>query len=237
MSFVNIETKEDSAEKLAQAAGKPTKNFLFAPEFNLLKNKVNEFYTLWTNSQVTLANQTENEAAATATDLATINNTKATTPRGLRWFWNSLRAIAWSWSGKQSFFGGVNMGSLTASRWLRLNGDKDIESFDGQALLDGKVDKADLVITSGTNITTDANWSGRLLKINNGSSDISITVNHAITFAGVKEGSGNIQFVSGSVTVTPVDGLSLLSGNIGSTFGVSKRESTSNAINLFITNR
>jgi len=141
MSYINIETKEDSAAKLAEAAGKPTKNFLFAAEFNLFKNKVNDFYTLFQNSSTPIATQAENETAATATDLSTINNTKATTPRGLRWFWNALRAVAWSWSGKQSFFGGINMGGLTANRWLRLNGDKDIESFDGQSLLDGKLDK------------------------------------------------------------------------------------------------
>jgi hypothetical protein len=37
---MSIETKEDSPEKLEYAAGKPTKYFLFAAEFNLLVKTV-----------------------------------------------------------------------------------------------------------------------------------------------------------------------------------------------------
>ena len=37
----NIETKEDSAAKLAEAAGKPTKFYLFAGEFNSIKTYLN----------------------------------------------------------------------------------------------------------------------------------------------------------------------------------------------------
>lgn len=40
--MLNIETKVDSAEKLAAVAGKPTENFLFAEEFNKIVAKVNE---------------------------------------------------------------------------------------------------------------------------------------------------------------------------------------------------
>ncbi len=39
MNFQNIETKQDSAAKLAQAAGKPTANYLFAPEFNEINER------------------------------------------------------------------------------------------------------------------------------------------------------------------------------------------------------
>jgi hypothetical protein len=39
--YLNIQTKEDSAEKLAAAAGKPTKNFLFAQELNTVVNSIN----------------------------------------------------------------------------------------------------------------------------------------------------------------------------------------------------
>ena len=41
MPFINIEQKEDSVAKLAQVAGKPTKHYLFAPEFNEVINKIN----------------------------------------------------------------------------------------------------------------------------------------------------------------------------------------------------
>ena len=266
MNLNEIQAKEDSLEKLQEVQGRPTKYFIFAGEFNAiltaLKNvfngrqnslshdgtgtkyptvdAVNEaLANIETGSGLEIASQAENESAASSSDLnlPNVTNTKASSPRGLRWFWNTVRSINWDWSGRPNFWASIRFGGLTAGHWLRLNANKDVEGFDGQALMDAKSDKADLVITSGTNITTDANWSGRLLKINNGSSNITITVNHAITFAGTKEGTGNIQFVSGSITVTPVDGLLLLSGNIGSTFGVSKRESVSNAVNLFITNR
>lgn len=40
--MIEIEQKEDSAEKLAAIAGKPTKYFLFAPEFNAVVEKCNE---------------------------------------------------------------------------------------------------------------------------------------------------------------------------------------------------
>jgi hypothetical protein len=40
--MLNIETKVDSAEKLAAVAGKPTENFLFAEELNKIVAKVNE---------------------------------------------------------------------------------------------------------------------------------------------------------------------------------------------------
>jgi hypothetical protein len=102
---------------------------------------------------------------------------------------------------------------------------------------ESKVDKADLIITTSTNITTDASWQGRLIKINNGENNITVTVNHIITCAGSKEGTGNISFVNGSVTRVGVDGLTLMSGNIGSTFGMTKRESATNTVNLYITNR
>lgn len=39
--YLNIQTKEDSAEKLAAVAGQPTKNYLFAPEFNTVVNSIN----------------------------------------------------------------------------------------------------------------------------------------------------------------------------------------------------
>lgn len=45
--MLNIEPKEDSAEKLAAIAGKPTKHYLYAPEFNQLVVAIN---TLATNA-------------------------------------------------------------------------------------------------------------------------------------------------------------------------------------------
>ena len=39
MNYTPIETKQDSAAKLAQAAGKPTANYLFAPEFNEINER------------------------------------------------------------------------------------------------------------------------------------------------------------------------------------------------------
>ena len=41
MAYLDIEEKEDSIEKLAAVEGKPTKHYLFAPEFNLVKNSIN----------------------------------------------------------------------------------------------------------------------------------------------------------------------------------------------------
>lgn len=38
---INIENKEDSAEKLAAVNGKPTKNYLFAPELNTIVRQAN----------------------------------------------------------------------------------------------------------------------------------------------------------------------------------------------------
>lgn len=144
--------------------------------------------------QIDFATQAENEQAATATDIATINNTKATTPRGLRWLWNALRAIAWSWSGKQSFFGGVNMGSLTASRWLRLNVDKDIESFDGQALLDGKVDKIYLPLPLTGNILASTLEQNRIYVVTLGGADRTITIDVPTNILFIIKGSNTLHF-------------------------------------------
>ncbi|MBF6607131.1 MAG: hypothetical protein ITG00_00135 [Flavobacterium sp.] len=42
MSFIDIETKEDSPEKIENVAGQPTKHYIFANEFNLMRDKINE---------------------------------------------------------------------------------------------------------------------------------------------------------------------------------------------------
>ncbi|MGV9003944.1 hypothetical protein [Flavobacterium sp.] len=44
MAFINIETKEDTAAKIAAVSGKPTKNYLFAAEINIVRNRIE---TLW----------------------------------------------------------------------------------------------------------------------------------------------------------------------------------------------
>ena len=44
MNYTPIETKQDSAAKLAQAAGKPTANYLFAPEFNEINERTIQAY-------------------------------------------------------------------------------------------------------------------------------------------------------------------------------------------------
>lgn len=45
-AILSIEEKEDTAEKLAFAQGKPTKNFLFAPEFNAVKRAINLLHNM-----------------------------------------------------------------------------------------------------------------------------------------------------------------------------------------------
>lgn len=45
-ALLSIEEKEDTAEKLAFAQGKPTKNFLFAPEFNAVKRAINLLHNM-----------------------------------------------------------------------------------------------------------------------------------------------------------------------------------------------
>ena len=44
MNYTPIETKQDSAAKLAQAAGKPTANYLFAGEFNEINERTIQAY-------------------------------------------------------------------------------------------------------------------------------------------------------------------------------------------------
>jgi hypothetical protein len=44
--FLTIQNKQDSAEKLAAVAGKPTENYLFAPEFNTVVNSINTLRNL-----------------------------------------------------------------------------------------------------------------------------------------------------------------------------------------------
>lgn len=68
---LEIETKEDSAEKLAAIQGKPTKYYLFANEFNMIVNKINYLFSLGypTLQQVTdqaNGNVTNNEITAAA---------------------------------------------------------------------------------------------------------------------------------------------------------------------------
>lgn len=68
---LEIETKEDSAEKLAAMQGKPTKYYLFANEFNMIVNKINYLFSLGypTLQQVTdqaNGNVTNNEITAAA---------------------------------------------------------------------------------------------------------------------------------------------------------------------------
>lgn len=45
MAYLELETKEDSAEKLAAIAGKPSKNYLAAGEFNLVVERINALKT------------------------------------------------------------------------------------------------------------------------------------------------------------------------------------------------
>lgn len=45
-NFLPIENKEDTPEKLAAAAGKPTKNFLFAGDVNTIKDRINLIWEL-----------------------------------------------------------------------------------------------------------------------------------------------------------------------------------------------
>ncbi|NHN26746.1 hypothetical protein FIA58_013760 [Flavobacterium jejuense] len=57
MNINEIEIKVDSAEKLASVAGKPTENFLFAPEFNAVVDKTKELDLLVNkDSIVTIGN-------------------------------------------------------------------------------------------------------------------------------------------------------------------------------------
>jgi hypothetical protein len=223
MAYVEIENKEDSAEKLAAASGKPTKNFFFAADFNLIKTKLNALYEAFQNTVADFANQTESSNAATATNVDTINNTEATTPRGLRWFWNTLRSLAWTWTAKQTF-SSVNLSALTTSQWLRLNASKDIESFDGQSLLNSKVDKGQtpLVATSGTATITlstylvaTENLQNRILLLPAGNQIIVLDNNWAVGFQ--KLGTGTKTFTNGTGrTVVQVDETLLLNGSTGS---------------------
>jgi hypothetical protein len=186
--MLNIEQKEDTPEKLEAVQGLPTKNFIFASEFNAMKNFINALFNARQNSLApdgtgtkyptvdavnsalanispgpAIATQSENEGAASATELniPNINNTKASSPRGLRWFWNAVRVIDWDWQGKPTFWASAKFGNLTSGHWLRLNSNKDVEGFDGVALLNGKLDKGILDRRALTSFTTNVN-SGEL---------------------------------------------------------------------------
>lgn len=52
--FLNIEHKEDTPEKLAAVASKPTYNFLFADEINLAKDKINILWSLMKSTDAVL---------------------------------------------------------------------------------------------------------------------------------------------------------------------------------------
>lgn len=73
--FFNLEQKEDTPEKLAKVAGKPTKHHLFAYEINMIGNRI---LTLWeliksTNSNFNLLLTAENSI-----DLGTITTSMLT---------------------------------------------------------------------------------------------------------------------------------------------------------------
>jgi hypothetical protein len=104
--------------------------------------------------------------------------------------------------------------------------------FDGSVWQEIYTNPNDLVISTSVNIITTKAWRGRVVKIVNGSSNISVTVNHEFTASGTK-GSGTVQFVSGSVTIFPMLGtITLLTGVQGSQWQITKREGVANAVNL-----
>lgn len=77
--FIEIEQKEDSAEKLAAIDGQPTKHYLFAPEINLIKQRINELKSGLNNlvREVFIGfanNRTERDALLNATELEVSDN-------------------------------------------------------------------------------------------------------------------------------------------------------------------
>jgi hypothetical protein len=111
-------------------------------------------------------------------------------------------------------------------------GSKITRIFDGSVWQEIYTNPNDLVVSASTNIVTTKAWRGRVVKIVNGASNISVTVNHEFTASGTK-GSGTVQFVSGSVTIFPMLGtITLLTGVQGSQWQITKREGVANAVNL-----
>ena len=206
-----IENQSDFTLALTTGAGIRPADALTIPARKLAhyKYRGGKLYLVaksWEDApQIDFATQAENEQAATATDITTINNTKATTPRGLRWFWNALRAIAWSWSGKQTFWGGVNMGSLTHSRWLRLNGDKDIESFDGQSLLDAKQNNSIYITANTTAVNNDRFIANGTLTVSDIVSPVAGS-NYEVVVRGGSVTAGGVAYTNGTTVLRVYNG-------------------------------
>ena len=250
MNLNEIQPKEDSLEKLQEVQGRPTKFFIFAPEFNAVLNAVKNLFNSRQNSLapdgtgtkyptvdavnqaledfelgsgLEIATQAENESAASSTDLnlPNVTNSKASTPRGLRWFWNTVRSINWDWSGRPNFWASIRFGGLTAGHWLRLNANKDVEGFDGVALLNGKVDKADLTITvANPPPVIDGTWDNRFVVMNN-SGNRTLVITTAITTTGLKTSGDTITFQSAvGRTLVAVNGTAVMNGSEGQTFSI-----------------
>jgi hypothetical protein len=80
-----------------------------------------------------------------------------------------------------------------------------------------------LTVTSSVNINTSDAWNNKIITIDNGANDITITTNHQLTLAGNKNGgSGTVTFSNGTTTNVLVNGINTLTG-IYDTFSIIPR--------------
>lgn len=94
-----------------------------------------------------------------------------------------------------------------------------------------------LVITA-VNVSTDPLWDNRILHIDNGAANINLVVNHLITTAFTKVGTGNITITAGTgKTLHLADSIAVCNGIKGSTFLITPDPIVPNRIMVFITNR
>lgn len=110
MDINNIELKEDSAEKIAAVAGKPTKHYLFAEEFNALVTKMKNL--------VVPTDASENNL----TEATTNNDTYISPVKLWSWFKNIILNRNNNFNGTNTFSGNVGIGTTTPTEKLEVTG-------------------------------------------------------------------------------------------------------------------
>jgi hypothetical protein len=140
-------------------------------------------------------------------DINTINHVTAnaivTNPVGVEGLGYEIEVLAGNCtlSNGQSFAGGAKISAkFVSGSWIFI-----------AYMPNGRID---VVPTANGTISTSVLWNGKIVRILNGAFTINIQVNHNIDCSGIKIGTGLVDFIAGSQTITKVNQTTALTGAI-----------------------
>lgn len=130
-------------------------------------------------------------------------NATVTNPTGVEGLGYEIEVLAGNCtlSNGQSFAGGAKISAkFVSGSWLFTT-----------YMPNGRID---VVPTASGTISTSILWNGKIVRILNGAFTINVQVNHNIDCSGIKIGTGLVDFIAGTQTITKVNGTAALTGAI-----------------------